>query len=132
MSIFTKKPKKIWKEVKRENLGAFFDGGDPTMGGGDTMYKIAVYEVELNSGEKRVREVESLFPVEEPSLKEENDAFVAENNMLKAKIRDCMSLCHSFGSCEIGKEEPKIKIKSVLNCLNGYGKQAQELKQKKR
>lgn len=57
-----KRRKHIWKETKRENLGVKIHFGTcpPEM---ITMYRIAVYETCLLTGENRIREIMSLFPV---------------------------------------------------------------------
>lgn len=61
-NLFKKKNQNIWKEISREDLGSFIDYGnsphDIT-----TLYRIAVHEECLVTGEKRIREVRDLFPV---------------------------------------------------------------------
>lgn len=61
-ALFKPKKKHIWKETKRENLGKFWYWGKDVH---DCcyMYRIAVHEECLNTGEKRIREIYSRFPV---------------------------------------------------------------------
>lgn len=56
-------PKKhIWKETGRENLGHFTDFGHH-LNEITTLYRIAIHEVCLLTGEKRIREIYGLSPV---------------------------------------------------------------------
>ena len=59
----TKEPQPIhvWKEVKRETLGKFIDYGERIQDI-TTMYRIAIHEECLLTKEKRIREVQSLWP----------------------------------------------------------------------
>ena len=54
------KQRHIWKETKRETLGQYTDFGSNPI---DivTMYRVAVHEQCLLTGESRIREVNSLF-----------------------------------------------------------------------
>lgn len=54
----------IWKVEKEENLGSYIDYGT-CVADIDTIYRIAVYERCLLTGETRIRERGDLFPVEE-------------------------------------------------------------------
>jgi hypothetical protein len=62
-NLFKKKKKHIWKETSRENLGSFIDFGCSPHDI-NTIYRIAIYEECLLSGEKRIREIRDLFPAE--------------------------------------------------------------------
>lgn len=57
--------KHIWKETRREDLGSYLDFGrcpqEITK-----VYRVAVHEECLLSGENRIREVRSLWPAERP------------------------------------------------------------------
>ena len=61
--FFKRKKKHIWKETGRENLGAFLDI-DNHRGFVDcqTMYRTAIYEKCLLTGDERILEVTDLFP----------------------------------------------------------------------
>ena len=54
-------PTQVWKEVKRETLGKFTDYGERIQDI-TTMYRIAIHEECLLTKEKRIREVQSLWP----------------------------------------------------------------------
>lgn len=64
LNLFKPKQKHVWKETKRETLGGFMDfGTDPRFS--EWMYRIAVYEECLLTGEKRIRQVTDFFPADE-------------------------------------------------------------------
>ena len=59
--LFSPKEKKIWKETKRENLGNYMDMGSHPMDI-TTMYRIAIFETEVSTGETRVRQITDILP----------------------------------------------------------------------
>ena len=54
----------IWKETKRENLGSYWDWGVDVYDS-KTMYRIAIHEKCLITGEERIRQIVDLVPCEE-------------------------------------------------------------------
>ena len=62
--IFQKKSEHIWKEERRENLGSFLHFGS-CPSGIETMYRIAVFERCLVTGDTRIREISDFFPAKE-------------------------------------------------------------------
>lgn len=61
-SLFAPVPAHVWKETGRENLGSFINFGTCPQEI-TRMYRIAVHEICLLTGDKRIREVRELFPV---------------------------------------------------------------------
>lgn len=53
------RPHHIWKVEREEYLGSFIDFNP---GGCDRIYRIAVYETCLVTGDKRIRERHDYFP----------------------------------------------------------------------
>lgn len=66
-SLFKPKKQHIWKETKRENLGKFWWWGKNIYDNNRHIYRIAVYEECLLTGEKRIREIHSSSPVKDES-----------------------------------------------------------------
>lgn len=58
------KPEHIWKTEKMENLGSYMHHHG-YLGGPDRMYRIAVHQKCLLTGETRIQERHDFFPVEE-------------------------------------------------------------------
>jgi hypothetical protein len=65
-ALFKPKKQHIWKETKRENLGKFWCWGRDIYDA-RYIYRIAVYEECLLTGEKCIREIHSSSPIKDES-----------------------------------------------------------------